>query len=67
MSRTHREEPNTGKVYAVYNAIKFFLGFVGRLVVVKEISPQIKAGYGWGKRKNQRRVLLMSVKASEKV
>ena len=34
-----------------------FLGFVGRLVGVKEISWQIKAGYEWGKRKNQRRVL----------
>ena len=56
-----------GESYAVYNAIEIFFGFVGRLVGVKEVSPQIKAGYGWVKRKNQRRVLLMDVKASEKV
>ena len=51
----------------LYDAIKIFWGFVGRLVGVKEVSPQIKVVYGWVKRKNQRRVLLMDVKASEKV
>ena len=57
MSHTHKQEPNTRKGMLHIMRSNFFAS-VGRLVGVKEVSPQIKAGYGEGKRKSrsQRRV-----------